>query len=131
MIRTCSSLLDVFFLLHHHSYYHNLLIVYSLLLYVISTVREEMTAATNDTGECNCFTAVTIMSIFMNSIILFATIGGASTTTTTASSSTTTTSAKAKETFSLSSHDDESKEMKDNRVLKMIVTKKTDTSKYF
>ena len=29
------------------------------------------------------------------------------------------------------SHDDESKEMKDNRVLKMIVTKKTDTSKYF
>jgi hypothetical protein len=96
-----------------------------------------MTASTNDAGECNCFAAVTIISIIANSIILYATVGGASTTTSTASSSTTvtslapTTSTKAKETFSLSSHDDESKEMKDNRVLKMMVTKKTDTSEYF
>lgn len=93
-----------------------------------------MTASTNDAGECNCFAAVTIISIIANSIILYATVGGASIATTTASSSTTATSSsttKAKETFSLSSHDDESKEMKDNRVLKMMVTKKTDTSEYF
>ena len=79
---------------------------------------------------------------FTNSIILFVTVGGASTATTTGSSSSTTASSSAvsssptttatvKETFSLSSHDDQSKEMKDNRVLKMVVTKKTDTSEYF
>jgi len=66
-----------------------------------------------------------------NNESIIRTIGGANTataTTTTSSSTTTTSIDKVKESFSLSSHDDESKEIKDNRVLKMLVTKKTDTS---